>query len=103
MQEYHGTRLWSLLYFTKVQGTLMDLHAGWDFIWQCGSAADRNFLELNRNIGRKSRVFVAFGIGIRKSFLIDRNKSFQEEKTKNANRNLFSILFLTEINSSQRK
>ena len=24
--EHHGTRLWSLLYFTKVQGTLMDLH-----------------------------------------------------------------------------
>ena len=24
--EHYGTRLWSLLYFTKVQGTLMDLH-----------------------------------------------------------------------------
>ena len=24
--EHHGTRLWSLLYITKVQGTLMDLH-----------------------------------------------------------------------------
>ena len=24
--EHHGTRLWLLLYFTKVQGTLMDLH-----------------------------------------------------------------------------
>ena len=24
--EHRGTHLWSLLYFTKVQGTLMDLH-----------------------------------------------------------------------------
>ena len=64
---------------------------GWDIIWQRGSAADRTFWKLNRNIGRKSRVFVAFWTGIRKSFLLDRNKSFQEQKTKNANRNLFRI------------
>ena len=56
--------------------------AGWDFIWQRGSAADRNIYKLNRNIGRKSRVFVAFWIGIRKSFILDRNKSFEEQKTK---------------------
>ena len=54
---------------------------GWDFIWQSGSAADRNILEVNRYIGRKSRVFVAFWIGIRKSIILDRNKSFQEQKT----------------------
>ena len=29
------------------------LWAGWDFIWQRGSAADRNILKLNQNIGRK--------------------------------------------------
>ena len=54
-------------------------------VWQGGilsGAADRNFQKLNRNIGRKSRDFVAFWIGIRKSFLLDRNKSFQEQKTK---------------------
>ena len=24
--EHHGTGFWSLLYFTKAQGTLLDLH-----------------------------------------------------------------------------
>ena len=50
---------------------------GWDFILQRSSAAAQNIYELNRNIGRKSRVFVAFWIGI-----LDRNKSFQEQKKK---------------------
>ena len=70
---------------------MVRFQTGWDFIWQRGSAADRNFQKLNRNIGRKSRVFVAFWIGIRKYFLLGRNKTFQEQKTKNANRNLFRI------------
>ena len=56
--------------------------SGWDFILQRSSAAARNIYELNRNIGRKSRVFVAFWIGISKSFILDRNKSFQEQKKK---------------------
>ena len=72
-------------------GPVWTCMAGWDFIWQRGSAADQNVYKLNRKIGRKSRVFVAFWNGIRKSFLLDRNKSFQKQKTKNANRNLVRI------------
>ena len=39
--------------FVKI--VLHDTWPGWDFIWQRGSTADRNFYKLNRNIGRKSR------------------------------------------------
>ena len=52
------------LYFIEAGLTLvlprLESNSGWDFIWQRGSAADRNFEKLNRNIGRKPRVFVAF-------------------------------------------
>ena len=68
------------------------LGAGWDFIWQRGSAADRNIYNLNRNIGKKSCVFVAFWIGIRKYFLLGRNKTFQEQKTKKCQQKSFQDL-----------
>ena len=59
-----------------------------------GSAAaplTENFRNWTQNIGRISHVFVTFCIGIRKSFLLGRNKSFQEQYPKKANRNLFRI------------
>ena len=48
--------------------------------------------QINQNIGRKLRVFVAFWNGIRKSFLLDRDKSFQEKKTKKCQQKSFQDL-----------